>query len=126
MTILVIRVAECAWHSSGKSACISEWDHCIVSAWRTTKHHELIRPHERQGDPRTDDKTSHVPEIPYVATATEKPRHIVRKRDGVRAKAVNGEPTPDGSLSPIHHGRSAGSTYSAAGRRGMWRNRVFS
>ena len=65
---------------------------------------ELIRPDERPKDhPRTNIETPHVLESPSVVAATENTCHI-RERGHVRAKAMSGEPTADGSLTPIHHG----------------------
>jgi len=67
---------------------------------------ELIRPYERpKDDSRTGIESPHVLETPSVAAATEKPRNIIRECDRVRAKAMSGEQTPDGSLAPIHHWR---------------------
>ena len=52
--------------------------------------------------PMKDQKRAHGPTLkhekhPVVAlAATENPRHIIPERDGVRTKAVSGEPTSDG------------------------------
>jgi hypothetical protein len=54
---------------------------------------------------RTDIEAPHVFETPFVIAAAEYPSHIVRKGDGVRAKAVSRERAPYRSLAPIHHWR---------------------
>ena len=54
---------------------------------------------------RTDIKAPHVLETPSVIAAAKYPRHVVSEGDGVSAKAVRGERSPDGSFTPIHHGR---------------------
>jgi len=63
---------------------------------------------DEKDDPRTDVEIPHVLETASVVATTENPRHIIRKGDGVGAKAVSGEPTPDGGPAPIHHGRRRG------------------
>ena len=70
-----------------------------------TKKKLILRDERLKVNPRTSIETPHALETPSVVAATENTGHIVRERHHVGAKAVIGEPTPDGGFTPIHHGR---------------------